>query len=45
MASAARTEAKAPVTDVRFKDRFNDEPYRLLDDAILDRRHGHIELH
>ena len=37
MATAARTEAVAPVTEACLEDRFNDEPYRLLDDAILDR--------
>jgi len=37
VASASRTEAVAPVTEPRLENRFDREPNRLLDDAILDR--------
>src|SRR5208282_5812240 len=40
VASASRTEAVAPVTEPRLENRFDREPNRLLDDAILDRRNA-----
>ena len=39
------TEAIAPLREPVLEDRFDDEPDRLLDDTILDRRHSHVGLH
>src|SRR5277367_51156 len=40
MASASRTEAVAPLAEPHLENRFDHEPDRLLDDAILDRRNA-----
>ena len=45
MAPASWTEAVTSLRELVLKDRLDDETDSLLDDAILDRRHGHIELH
>ena len=45
MAPASRTEAVAPLREPVLEDRFDDEANGLLDDAVLDRGHSHIELH